>query len=80
MNNSERAWVIWSEEHQAWWAPAKQGYTSSLKNAGRYTQAQAQEIEQSANAYLPPEAWRECAFPDPLLFHVPQISVVTKNK
>jgi hypothetical protein len=42
-------WVIWSEEHKAWWAPDRCGYTNSLKKAGRYSLAEARAIEKSAN-------------------------------
>jgi hypothetical protein len=59
-------WVIWSEEHAAWWAKGRLGYTKSLAGAGRYSQAEAQAIEQKANAYCQPGSWNECAFPDPL--------------
>jgi len=42
-------WVIWSFEHDAWWGPHGWGYVSSLAQAGRYTEAQAREIEARAN-------------------------------
>jgi hypothetical protein len=46
---SERAWAIWSEEHQAWWRPDSCGYSQSIRNAGRYTEEEAQKIALSAN-------------------------------
>lgn len=59
-------WVIWSEEHGAWWAPGKWGYTESLAAAGRYTQEEALAICRSANFYCKPGTWKECCLPDPL--------------
>lgn len=43
------AWVVWSYEHDAWWAPNRCGYTKSLTSAGIYTEAEAREIEADAN-------------------------------
>lgn len=37
-------WVIWSHEHRAWWGPKQRGYTEDLREAGRYTKAEAAEI------------------------------------
>jgi len=51
---AERAqWLIWSEGHRAWWKPGRSGYTNSIREAGRYTLAEAREIEAKANQYLP---------------------------
>jgi hypothetical protein len=60
----EPQYVIWSEQHGAWWAHL--GYTSELSKAGRYSPTQAQKIVIDANQYLHPPAWHEIAFPDPL--------------
>lgn len=38
---SERNYLIWSNEHRAWWGPARQGYKRRVGDAGRYTQAEA---------------------------------------
>lgn len=38
-------WVVWSTEHDAWWGPNRGGYTSSLMQAGLYTEAEARRIE-----------------------------------
>ena len=46
---SEREYVIWSFEHDAWWGPGRMGYTSELAEAGRYTKAQADQIVAHAN-------------------------------
>jgi hypothetical protein len=42
-------WVVWSFEHNAWWSPARRGYTPDVDRAGRYTRADAEAIEQQAN-------------------------------
>jgi hypothetical protein len=36
--------VIWSNEHRAWWGPGERGYTSDLAKAGRYPFHHAAEI------------------------------------
>ena len=45
----EKGWLIWSNEHDAWWAINRIGYTRSRKMAGRYTFGQALEIVRHAN-------------------------------
>ncbi len=45
----EGVWLIWSEEHGAWWGPAERGYTTSISKAGRYAKARADQIVASAN-------------------------------
>ena len=40
----ESQYVIWSFEHNQWWAPNRQGYVSSLKNAGTYSREEAAMI------------------------------------
>jgi hypothetical protein len=42
-------WVVWSFEHDGWWRLGSGGYTRLLAEAGRYTEAEAREIEQAAN-------------------------------
>lgn len=37
-------WVIWSFEHNAWWAAHEAGFVTSLSEAGRYTQEDAGRI------------------------------------
>jgi len=69
--NPTSDWVVWSEEHAAWWARGKLGYTDSLTEAGRYTQEEALAIVRKANFYCKPGNWNECAMPDPLA-HVEQ--------
>lgn len=43
-------YLIWSEEHGAWWRPARAGYTTSMAKAGRYTHKDALAIVDNANA------------------------------
>jgi hypothetical protein len=44
-------YLIWSEEHGAWWRPCSAGYTPSMAKAGRYSHKDAQAIVDSANAH-----------------------------
>lgn len=37
-------YVIWSNEHRAWWAPDEQGYRVRLSSAGRYSRNHALAI------------------------------------
>lgn len=41
---NERLFVIWSWEHNAWWAPHREGYTDSLADAGLYSFDEAADI------------------------------------
>lgn len=34
-------YLVWSNEHRAWWAPGECGYTIELDRAGRYTRERA---------------------------------------
>jgi hypothetical protein len=67
------SYLIWSEEHGAWWRPRGGGYTCSLVRAGRYTKAQADAIVSDANKVInsetgryPDRTFNEIAIPDPL--------------
>jgi len=59
-------WVIWSEEHRAWWGVGRWGYVPQLTYAGRFTEAEAREIVERANIGLTPPRFNEIAIPDPL--------------
>jgi hypothetical protein len=57
-------YVIWSEEHGAWWRGGGWGYTRSLIDAGLFSEADARKIAENANRYS--ETVKEVALPDPL--------------
>lgn len=57
--------LIWSEEHGAWWAPERRGYTRSIREAGRYPRAVALTIVEEANLYVG-EGFHEIAVVDPM--------------
>jgi hypothetical protein len=67
MTEEKELYLIWSEEHGAWWGPDSSGYTRSLFEAGRYRPEEAHCIVERANSFLPPnEVLREIAIQDPL--------------
>ena len=37
-------WIVWSNEHRAFWAPNRQGYTKAIEKAGRYSRDEAENI------------------------------------
>lgn len=49
-------WLIWSNEHGAWWGPGHRGYVTKRSEAGRYTYDTALQIVAGANAHLPDDA------------------------
>ena len=59
------AWLVWSNEHNAWWRPKSRGYTDDIRAAGIYTHARAHEIVEQAcpraNSTLRPGAHPEVA-------------------
>ena len=46
-------YLIWSNEHGAWWRPNSAGYTTFLESAGRYPRDRAIEIAARAR-----DGWR----------------------
>ena len=50
---SERIWLIWSNEHRAWWGPGSMGCVGIIEKAGRYSFKDASAICDEANRYLP---------------------------
>lgn len=41
--------LIWSEEHGAWWRPHRRGYTTKISEAGIYDATAAAQIVKDAN-------------------------------
>lgn len=41
---TDDVWLVWSNEHRAWWGPNRSGYTSIVERAGRYTLGDALDI------------------------------------
>lgn len=54
-------YLIWSEEHHAWWKPNGWGYTSQMREAGRYSKERADAIVKGANLI----GFNEIAIPIP---------------
>ena len=57
-------YLIWSNEHDAWWRPESCGYTTFIESAGRYSKAEAEDICSFArspvsNQVVPPEVMVE---------------------
>jgi hypothetical protein len=44
--------LIWSNEHAAWWRPSACGYTKCRPEAGQYNLAEATRIVHEANFHL----------------------------
>jgi hypothetical protein len=61
---ARRSWLIWSEEHGAWWKAGRAGYTRSMREAGRYPLDEAAAIVDDANRYAPISEVREVLMPD----------------
>lgn len=49
MTDIEKKWLIWSNEHDAWWRPNHAGYTFKVVEAGLYSYAEALKITAQAN-------------------------------
>lgn len=47
-------YLVWSNEHRAWWRPNRMGYTNSTKAAGRYSRQEALEISRWGR-----DGWRQ---------------------
>jgi hypothetical protein len=52
-------YLIWSMEHQAWWAPGERGYVETVGEAGIYSRDRAVAIVRDANRV----ACHECMIP-----------------
>lgn len=42
-------YLVWSNEHNAWWGPNHRGYVNRVEHAGRYSKEEALKICQGAN-------------------------------
>lgn len=42
--DEDKSYLVWSNEHRAWWGPNNAGYYSALEAAGRYTRDEALKI------------------------------------
>ena len=43
--------LVWSNEHHAWWGPQERGYFFNIEQAGRYTHDEADEICRGARSH-----------------------------
>ena len=44
LREDDDQYLVWSNEHRAWWKAGRCGYAQGLRDAGRYTREQAIEI------------------------------------
>lgn len=49
MTTDYKLYLIWSNEHNAWWRGGSRGYTNHIGAAGRYAREEAIAICKSAN-------------------------------
>jgi hypothetical protein len=52
-------YLIWSNEHRAWWRSDSKGYTLHVDTAGRYSRAEAIKISSHAH-----RGWQAGRVPD----------------
>lgn len=50
-------YLVWSNEHHAWWNPDRKGYTTKVKLAGRYSRDEAIKISRG-------RGWPATGIPD----------------
>lgn len=53
-------WLVWSHEHNGFWAPGRWGYTRFIEQAGRFSRDEAEAICRDAQ----PSSWRDRDTPD----------------
>jgi len=84
-------YLIWSIEHEGWWRPDECGYTAVHTEAGRYTQARADEIVRRARGnecrvpalsvgLTPHESTRSCGCDPGARYLCAQHQVETENR
>lgn len=59
MNTEGTRWYIWSMEHNAFWAPDRNGYTNRRDSAGTYNFVEATEIVRNGNYGVGPNTPHE---------------------
>ena len=51
----DEQYLVWSNEHRAWWRPKRCGYVRDVRGAGRYSRQEAIEISgTSRNGWTDP--------------------------
>lgn len=77
--NNEDIYLVWSNEHRAWWRPRAQGYTVHLEAAGRFSREEAIKHSRGGDQYrgqpLPELPIREADLMEILAPNSPQESV-----
>lgn len=53
---TDKKYLIWSNEHGAWWRPGWIGYTRTESQAGRYDKKEAMRICKDAAIATPQDA------------------------
>jgi len=67
MDGNKISWLIWSNKHDAWWNPDRNGYTPHVDRAGRYSLDEAAEICNKANLFRrETEEPNETMLPEPM--------------
>jgi len=66
-------YLIWSNEHQAWWRPDSKGYTLHVDAAGRYERDEAFSIASGAR-----DGWIEGEAPPEIA--ISEIDVMTHRR
>jgi hypothetical protein len=68
--SDKREWLVWSEEHGAWWGGSGWLYVRSIQEADRYTLEDAQEIVRKGNlGDKQGREFNEIAVLDPMVWH-----------
>lgn len=63
-------YLVWSNEHRAWWRPDRCGYTRNVTNAGIYSRADAIEIARASSTHID---WT-CTSPDEIAVRIDDLS------
>ncbi|HEY9410982.1 MAG TPA: hypothetical protein VIP77_15495 [Jiangellaceae bacterium] len=62
-----KVWLVWSNEHDAWWKPNRCGYHHDVWQAGRYSERDAAGICRSAA-----HGWRGGSPPPEVMVSAPE--------